>query len=171
MVSDPRCPNCDGKVSATAMWCMHCGADFDSPVDADTGRAVEGRHRQRADLERALNSGDVDELSAALDSKGVGSAVAGVAVAFAALLTLPWVSPPNMTALYLGAVVGIGIYAARQASVGDAIRKGGRALAAAPFALWLLAPLVNGVASFALGTLLGPLVYAVVVVSIARQFG
>lgn len=170
MVSDPRCPHCDGKVSATAMWCMHCGADFDSPVDADTGRPVEGRHRQRADLERALNSGDVDELSDALDSKGIGSTVTGVAVAFAALVTLPWVSPPNVTALYLGAVVGIGIYAARQATVGDALWKGGRALAAAPFALWLLSPLVNGLASFALGKLVGPVVYAVVVGSIARRF-
>ena len=171
MVSDPRCPNCDGKVSATAMWCMHCGADFEQPVDADTGRAVEGRHRQRADLERALNSGDVDELSAALDSSGTGAALAGTAVAFGALLTLPLVSPPNVTAFYLAAVAGIGIYAARQASAGAAIRKGGLSMAAAPFVLWLLSPLVNGVASFALGKLVGPLVYAVVVSSIARQFG
>jgi len=171
MVSDPRCPHCDGKVSATAMWCMHCGADFERPVDADTGRAVEGRNRQRADLERALNSGDVNELSSALDSKGIGSAFAGLAVAFAALVTLPFVSPPNVTALYLAAVVGIGIYAARQSSTGAAVRKGGFAMAAVPFALWLLSPLVNGIASFALGKLLGPLVYAVVVGSIARQFG
>lgn len=170
MVSDPRCPHCDGKVSATAMWCMHCGADFESPVDADTGRTVEGRHRQRADIERALNSGDVDELSDALDSNGIGSTVTGVAVAFAALVTLPWVSPPNVTPLYLGAVVGIGIYAARQGTVGDALRKSGRALAAAPFALWLLSPLVNGLGSFALGKLVGPVVYAVVVGSVARRF-
>jgi hypothetical protein len=34
MRSDPRCPACDGKVSATAQWCMHCGRDFEQPVDA-----------------------------------------------------------------------------------------------------------------------------------------
>jgi len=35
MRSDPRCPSCDGKVSATATWCMHCGRDFEDPVDAN----------------------------------------------------------------------------------------------------------------------------------------
>jgi hypothetical protein len=34
MRADPRCPYCDGKVSATAEWCMHCGREFDGPVDA-----------------------------------------------------------------------------------------------------------------------------------------
>lgn len=26
---DPRCPDCGGPVSATATWCMHCGAEFE----------------------------------------------------------------------------------------------------------------------------------------------
>lgn len=32
---DPRCPACAGKVSATADYCMHCGAEFEAPAEAD----------------------------------------------------------------------------------------------------------------------------------------
>lgn len=37
MRADPRCPSCDGKVSASADWCMHCGREFDAPVDRSRG--------------------------------------------------------------------------------------------------------------------------------------
>ena len=32
--SDPRCPECGGKIAATASYCMHCDADLDG--DSDT---------------------------------------------------------------------------------------------------------------------------------------
>lgn len=39
--ADPRCPDCDGPVGITAEHCMHCGATFRRPVDAegDTARS------------------------------------------------------------------------------------------------------------------------------------
>ncbi len=60
MREDPRCPHCEEKVSATAAWCMHCGRDFDSPVN------VEGR-------------GALDDLlgSAATDAGAPGSTASG----------------------------------------------------------------------------------------------
>ena len=171
MPSDPRCPHCEGKVSATAMWCMHCGADFDQPVDADSGRAVDGRHRGRTDLKDALDSGDADDITGALEESDTGATVVSVGLAVVALVTLPLVSPPNVTFLYLVVVVALGLYAARQPTASDAARDGGTALAAAPFLLWLVGPLVNGVDSFSLGSLAAPLVYAFIVGSIARRFG
>ncbi len=32
---DPRCPECDGPLAATASYCMHCEADLPLPSDAD----------------------------------------------------------------------------------------------------------------------------------------
>lgn len=34
---DPRCPNCGGKITATATYCMHCEVDL---VDDDTGEVL-----------------------------------------------------------------------------------------------------------------------------------
>ena len=36
MASDPRCPECDSPVGMTSQYCMHCDAEFDSPVADDT---------------------------------------------------------------------------------------------------------------------------------------
>ena len=46
MRPDPRCPSCGEKVSATATWCMHCGVDFDEPVDAGDGTVTVQRERE-----------------------------------------------------------------------------------------------------------------------------
>lgn len=51
MRTDPRCPSCDGKVSSAATWCMHCGADFEAPVDANAdgdGEMTVSRERETA---------------------------------------------------------------------------------------------------------------------------
>jgi hypothetical protein len=156
MVSDPRCPECTGKVSATATWCMHCGVDFDNPVEADSGAAVDGRATDRAAF---------DDSEAKQGVKLVGGIVGILAVA-----TLPLVDPPGMLLFVVAAAVGIGIYAARQSTPSEAVHEGGKALAVAPFVLWLLSPLVVGLGNFALGNLFGPLVYAIVVWSVARRF-
>lgn len=64
MPADPRCPECDGKVSARAVHCMHCDAAFDEPITGDVGTA----------------SGDEDEsLGARVSVPDVGAAV-GAAV-------------------------------------------------------------------------------------------
>ena len=169
MVSDPRCPHCSEKVSSTARWCMHCGRDFDAPVDHDTGRAVKERHRRGADLEAALHSGNVDELSTALEGSRFGPRLAGVVLGLVGLVTVPIVSPPNVTGLYLGAVVGLGFLSATRSTVTDSIRTGGKALAVTPLALWLLTPLFNGLGGLGGTQLIAPMVYAIVVLFVVRR--
>lgn len=62
--SDPRCPACDGKVGATSVYCMHCGADLlETDVGADN----------RADARRGDDSADVsdaDDVSWGASSTG-----------------------------------------------------------------------------------------------------
>jgi len=159
MVSDPRCPECAGKVSSTATWCMHCGVDFESPIDADSGRTVRDRADERTDYEESV---DDDES----DAKTVGFLVAIVG-----LVTLPFVTPPNMTLFYVTAAVGAGFYAARQPSLAEAAARGGLALAVAPLALLALSVVVPGTGGFAGGSLVPALAYAIVVSALARSIG
>jgi hypothetical protein len=159
MVSEPRCPECAGKVSATATWCMHCGEDFPTAIDADSGRPVQDRAAEQADYEESVKDGSSDAMTV------------GLLVGVFGLVTLPFVTPPNMTLFAVAAAVGSGVFAARQGSLGEAVSRGGSSLAAAPFVLWFLSLLVPGTGSFSLGALVGPLVYAVVVSSVARQLG
>jgi|GEM_PF-3296715 len=56
MATDPRCPRCDGKVSARAAWCMHCGADFEVPGDAR--RVASGTATEEGTLARLVRSFD-----------------------------------------------------------------------------------------------------------------
>ncbi|WP_254272573.1 zinc ribbon domain-containing protein [Haloarcula marina] len=165
MVSDPRCPHCSEKVSATATWCMHCGADFEAPVDADGGYLASG---EGARLQSALESGDFDGVLVATDRFDGGTTAVGVVLGFAALVTLPIVSPPGVTLLYLAACVGIGVFAANQPTVREAIRDGGTALAVVPFVLWLLAALLFGRPA-SVWNLAGPIVYAGVVLFVTRK--
>ena len=158
MVSDPRCPHCSGKVSATATWCMHCGEDFEDPIDADTGRPVEGRG------DRGLSSD-----AGALSGSDSGAKAVGVVLAVAALVTLPWASPGGVTLFYLLAVAGIGIYASTQPTASDALRDGGAALAIAPILLWLVAAFTGGVGGVSASSLLTPFIYAFVVTAITRR--
>ncbi|MFC6757051.1 hypothetical protein ACFQER_10665 [Halomicroarcula sp. GCM10025894] len=121
MRSDPRCPACAGKVSSTATWCMHCGEDFPTAVDADSGRPVQDRATEKADYEESVDGGSSDATTV------------GFLVAIVGLVTLPFATPPNMLLFYAAAAVGSGIYAARQASLREAASKGGLALAVAPW--------------------------------------
>ena len=157
MVSDPRCPACSGKVSATATWCMHCGEEFEQPVDADSGRAVENRH-----------SGGVDSDQLGTDDGSAGPTAVGVAVAVFGLVTLPFVTPPGMTLFYLAAAVGAGLVAAAQSSTGEAVARGGTALGATPVVLWFLSALVLGTGASP-GGLVPALVYSILVSSAARR--
>lgn len=169
MVSDPRCPHCDGKVSATATWCMHCGQDFAEPVDADGGRVVGHGLHDSTGLLSAVESGDTRAIGRAFESREDGPKVVGVVLAVVAFLTLPIVSPAGVTLLYLAVVGGLGLYAARQPSAADAIRDGGTALAVAPLALWLAAALLSGFAAVAVTDLFGPILYAGLVLFAVRR--
>jgi len=159
MVSDPRCPECAGKVSSTATWCMHCGEDFPSAIDADSGRPVQDRAGGKAEYEESVDDGSSDATTV------------GFLVAVAGLVTLPFVTPPNMLLFYAAAAVGSGIYAARQSSLREAAAKGGSALAVAPLALWTLSLVVPGTGQFSLGALVPALAYAIVALAIARAVG
>lgn len=65
MRQDPRCPSCDGKVSATADWCMHCGREFDAPVDAN----ADGGGEVTIATDRASTGG----MSSRHDTKAPGT--------------------------------------------------------------------------------------------------
>jgi len=159
MVSDPRCPECAGKVSSTATWCMHCGEDFPSAIDADSGRPVQDRADQQADYEDSVDDGSSDATTV------------GFLVAVFGLVTLPFVSPSGMLPFYVAAAVGSGVYAARQSSLAEAASNGGLALAVAPLVLWTLSVVVPGTGGLATGGLLPALAYAIVVSAIARAIG
>jgi hypothetical protein len=176
MTADPRCPHCSEKVSATATWCMHCGRDFDSPVDAGTGTTVldAGGSQTASNLETALNAGDLDGVRTALTRSDSGPTLVGVGLAAVALFTLPFVSPPGLTLSYLLVVAGVGAVAATKSSADAAIRTGGKALALAPFLLVFVDVLIGYLFSGAVATtptvLLGPAVYAGVVMYGVRLY-
>lgn len=141
MGSDPRCPACGEKVSATATWCMHCSADFDAPVDAERGGArMDSKTRTCAEDGSGSGGGgdsfgadDVDGTRATLTAAGLGvvawivlSAVVPLVgwadvIALAALVALVFhvrtlASPVDMLVRMgyatAGLVVGLRVYVA-----------------------------------------------------------
>lgn len=176
MTADPRCPHCSEKVSATATWCMHCGRDFDGPVDAGSGTTVldAGGSQSAADLESALNAGDVDGIKTALASSERGATLVGIGLAALALFTLPYATPPDNTLWYLLAVAGVGGVAATQPTADDAVRTGGKALAVAPFVVVfadvLVGYLTAGLLTASPMVLVAPAVYASLVIYGVRWY-
>ncbi|MDQ2070970.1 hypothetical protein ACODNH_11890 [Haloarcula sp. NS06] len=144
---------------------MHCGRDFESPVDAGTGTTVldAGGSQTTSDLEAALNAGDLDGIQNALAQSDNGPTIVGVVLAGIALFTLPLVSPPG-AALYLLVVAGVGAIAATQSTFDAALRTGGKALALAPFVLVFidvfLSYLFSGMVATDPTALFGPAIYA-----------
>ncbi|MFC7026657.1 zinc ribbon domain-containing protein [Halomicroarcula sp. GCM10025324] len=156
MRSDPRCPHCNEKVSATASWCMHCGADFAEPVDANGN-----------DLAAVLERSDSDDLMVLVGDSEYGQRAVGIVVGAIALFTLPIVSPPGTTLLYLVAVVGVGYLTAQRETVADAVDRGAQLLALVPFLLWLFAAFSGR--AVGIGVLVGPVVYAALALFVARR--
>ena len=136
---------------------MHCGEDFQQPIDADSGRAVENRH-----------SGGTDGNQLGTDDDGRSATAAGVAVAIFGLVTLPFVTPPGMSLFYVAAAVGAGMVAAAQSSTAQAIARGGTALGATPIVLWFLSALVLDTGASPRG-LVPALVYSILVSSVAKR--
>ncbi|WP_424002300.1 hypothetical protein ACOZ4I_01455 [Haloarcula salina] len=158
MREDPRCPHCTEKVSATARWCMHCGRDFDAPVDAGSlGSSTT------ADIETAMESGDFSGLLVSFEEHDSGPLLVGIALGVVALFTLPFASPAGVTLWYLLAVVGIGYVAADADSVDAALDRGAKALALTPFLLVFVRIILSGFMTVSVLSLLAPSVYAALV--------
>ena len=126
---------------------MHCGADFEEPVDAGG-----------SDLASVLERGDTDDVLVVVGDSEYGPSAAGIVLGAVALFTLPVVSPPGVTLLYL---------AAQRETFADAVDRGVQLLALAPFALWVVAAL--GGRPVGLGVLVGPVVYAALLLFAARR--
>lgn len=138
---------------------MHCGTDFPSAIDADSGRPVQDHADQQADYEESVKGGSSDAMTV------------GFLVAVAGLVTLPFVTPSNMTLFYVAAAVGAGVFAARQPSLTEAAARGSLALAVAPLVLWTLSLVVPGTGELSLAGLVPALAYAIVVSSLGRAIG
>lgn len=171
MREDPRCPHCTEKVSATARWCMHCGRDFDAPVDAAHGRSPGSS--AAADIETAMESGDFSGILVSFEEHDSGPLLVGIALGVVALFTLPFASPDGVTLWYLLAVVGIGYVAADADSVDVALDRGAKALAVTPFLLVFVRILLSGFLTVSVVSLIAPTVYAALVLfahrAIARR--
>jgi len=74
MVSDPRCPECNGAVGTTATYCMHCGAEFERPVgvDGDAGTDTESVTPDEIDYGATTDVDSASEASAGVDEARAG---------------------------------------------------------------------------------------------------
>ena len=156
MVPDPRCPECAGKVSSTATWCMHCGEDFSSAIDADSGRPVQDHADGRADDESSVDDGSSDVKTV------------GVLITITGLVTLPLVTPPDMTVWYIFAAVSSGILTVKQSSRAEAISTGALWLAIAPPLIWVMSLVNTAPGQFSMGGLVPALTYTAIMSGIAR---
>lgn len=120
---------------------MHCGADFEEPVEADGGR-VRTRHDDGG-VRAALERGDVDGALAGLDD-GRGPTLVGVAVGLVALLSLGVVVPATLPTRVVVALV-VGYVAADRSTVDAAVERGARALAVAPVVLLVIYTVRTGI--------------------------
>lgn len=149
---DPRCPACDGPVSATTTYCMHCGVDLpttdDSGIGAGDPRAADGTPDPTASTDAAGRDwlhpeGFLDD-SLTVTVGVVAGAVGGALVATA----LAWALPGGWPFL-AGAAAWVltTVSVARSRTVFGAVRTGGYLLAlvlvALPLAVSLTAPMAD----------------------------
>lgn len=74
---DPTCPACGEAVGARASYCMHCGADFESPVDGSAARSTGGANVGR-DRDDPTDSDDFRTgIREAVHSLGDGASDSG----------------------------------------------------------------------------------------------
>lgn len=100
MPADPRCPRCNGKVSARATWCMHCGADFEVPS--------ESRHRADG---TAAAEGTLAQLVRSFDRNDGTRQVLSILVTAPALILLVAVGVLKDTvSIALVGAVALGVY-------------------------------------------------------------
>jgi threonine/homoserine efflux transporter RhtA len=137
---------------------MHCGAEFDEPLDAETGQTLD-----------SPGYGGASEAATGSNRSDTSIKAIAVALSVAAFVTIPLVAPANVTLLYLIAVVGVGFYANSQTTASDATQRGLRALAVAPLGIWMASPLVTGFEAFSPFGVFLPAVYAAVVLWIRKE--
>lgn len=138
---DPRCPECGGPISATAVYCLHCKADLGDGLD-DSADVTDAD-----DLSWDVSTGSPDDegmlapdglldhsLTVAVGV--VAGAIAGVlALVVLVMALLHWVG------VLLAFVVWIGttVYVARRRTVYGALRVGAYAVAL----MLVLVPMVS----------------------------
>lgn len=157
---DPRCPECGGPVSATAIYCMHCGAEFDEDGrdvapgqerDRDTDSLSPESLTETAAGERggASEQGDtVDDSDRLLHPDSLADdtltvlvgVLAGVVAGVLALVFLLLLTQ-SAWALLLGGGVWLGVtgHLVTRRTVGRAFRRGCYAVAFLLLALPLVA--------------------------------
>jgi len=145
--SDPRCPECDGPVSATSPFCMHCEADL-PPGDPGSGTDTDVTTSTNPDAATSSGTGDAwldpDGLLDDVSTVGVG-VVAGLLAGVIASATLLF-ALPDLWPFVAGLAVWAGATAwiARTRTVFGTVRKAGylvgALLAVAPLLLVATAP-------------------------------
>lgn len=133
--ADPRCPECDGPVGATPVYCMHCGADLvaDSPDSADVTDADDfGREGGApSDSTDVGHDGLLDPDGTIDDSLTVVVGVLGGGVVGLLTFVLFGLATASAWSLFLGFIAGLGatVHLIRRRSVGDAIARAGYGIA------------------------------------------
>lgn len=143
MRQDPRCPHCDGKVSATASWCMHCGRDFEAPANANggglPGQSVAPTATPDADAGQVSAGApdqieDLDDLLAVLDRSAETRKALVIAIAGATWFLLVSVATPGTGgAISLLAAVALGLYLRQYDSAAPILVRGAYGAALAVF--------------------------------------
>ncbi|WP_137286943.1 hypothetical protein [Halorussus salinisoli] len=141
--TDPRCPDCDGPVSATAPYCLHCGADLESEGTgqrrggnsnrnrAPSERAVQTTSSETGDAEAAANDhlfdpdGLLDNSLTVLVGIVGGALVGALAFLLFGLVVQSWVSILPGGLAWTGGTA----YLATRDSIGEAVKYGCYAVA------------------------------------------
>jgi hypothetical protein len=72
---DPRCPECDGPITVSSTYCMHCGADLDG--EGTTGNVDDSADVSDAD-DVPRGSDGQDAAAGGTDADGGDTAVGGI---------------------------------------------------------------------------------------------
>ncbi|WP_255195743.1 zinc ribbon domain-containing protein [Halorarius litoreus] len=136
---DPRCPECDGPIGVTAIYCMHCSADLrdeQRAADSDGDETWDGTSSSAEDDSSLLDPDGVLDNSLTVVVGIVGGAVAGiVGTAVLGFLT------ESGLAVAFGIVAWLFVtaYLVRLRTVQETISKSGYAIAVVVLTVPLLA--------------------------------
>lgn len=133
--ADPRCPECDGPVSATAPYCLHCGADLGATSSDPTPTTDR---QQTAGNQAGTTSGSSAASDRLLDPEGLlddsltllVGLVGGTAVGLLMFLLFGIITQSGWSILAGGLawLAGTGYLSTRH-SIGETIRYGCYAVA------------------------------------------
>ena len=132
MNDDPRCSACDGPVSATALYCLHCGADLDDEPPGSTPNERATRPTASPDVtansaaDRRLDPDGLLDGSLTLLVGLGGGAIVGVLTFL--LVGIATQSGGSIVPAGLAWLAGTGYFATRE-RVGEALKYGCYAVA------------------------------------------